>query len=51
MWQLECEHAENNWFTDILDVHRCRNIVIKPTCFKYKVPTLIDIVISNISKV
>ena len=34
----------------MLDVHGCRNIVSKQTCFISRVPTLIYVVISNVSK-
>ena len=40
----------SNCLKDILDVRGRHNFVIRPTCFKLKVPIPIDVVITNVSK-
>jgi len=47
---LNVNMLKSNCLTDILDVHGCRNIVTKPTCFISKVATIIYLVITNVSK-
>ena len=39
-----------NCLVDLLDVYGSKNIVKSPTCFKSSVPTLLDVVITNVPK-
>jgi hypothetical protein len=47
---LNINMLKSNCLNDILDVYGCTNIVRKPTCFKSNVPTLLDVVITNVPK-
>ena len=40
--------SKNNCIQDTLDIHRARNIVKDPTCYKGNDPTLLDLVITNV---
>ena len=40
----------NNCIKDVLDIHGMVNIVKEPTCYKAIEPTLLDLVITNVSK-
>ena len=40
----------NNCLSNIFDVYGVKNVIKSATCFKGKVPTMIDLVITNVSK-
>ena len=47
---LNVNMLKSNCLTDIMNVHGCRNIVTKSTCFKSKVATLIYVVFFKVFK-